>query len=160
MWCISAVLLWSFFMAFYHSITVLQIWVGLLLLCSSMHWSSSSWSLSHTNTPCQAARIMENTHTSKLDFSIEHANHLHPCAALSEVAADSMITEKLSFSQLLRVRFGCKRLVCVQWFRFCLSDHLMIMFFFSNHVHGKHCFWTLLVLYIYNRRSFHNFHGN
>jgi len=37
-------------MAFYHSITVLQIWAGLLLLCSSMHWSSSSWTLSHTNT--------------------------------------------------------------------------------------------------------------
>lgn len=135
MWCIPAVLLWSFFMAFYHSITQ-SCRSGLVSSsCAIPCTDLSSSGPFHTQTHTMPACIMENIHTSKLDFSIEPAKHLHPWTGLSDRCRQHDY-RKRTFSQLLGVQFGYRLLVCVQWFMFCLSDHLMItllLFFFSIH---------------------------
>ncbi len=138
MWYISAVLLWSFFMAIYHSIPL--IWVGILLLCYSMHWSSSSGPF-HTQTHTrQLASWKISTHPSRI-FPLNLQNisqlsycNLHPWTVLSEgdCSRQPTITDKNkkitknTFSQLLESGFGCRVLVLVQWFVFTFwsfDDH-------------------------------------
>lgn len=148
MWCISAVLLWSFswlFIIASHSPADLG-WSPPPVLLHALI-SPPLVPFTHKHTPCQLASWKISTHPSYI-FPLNLQNiFILERVCQREVGAGGMITEKVTFSQLLGVQFGCRLLVCVQWFMFCLSDHFMITFFSLSMLSRKHCFGTVL-LYI------------
>lgn len=156
MWYISAVLLWSFFMAFYHSIP--QIWVGLLLLCYSLCTDPPPlvpFTCKHTHASLHHGKY---PHIQVRFFHWTYKTSRNCCPTVifilerfcrRESAADSRWLQKktLTFSQLLDSGFGCRLLVLVQWFVFpfwSFDDHTIIFFLYLcivENIASEHCLY-------------------